>query len=210
MRRVVIADPCDMYRGAVGQMIRRSDGDVEVAGELRTTAEAISRTDWMDVDAFIVCVHGDGGLEAIQELRHRAEDSRIIVFSFADDGDSIVAALRAGADGFVPKWTAAKDLMGVLAAVLDGRLGVHPALVGVGLESAVRPSSAIGDMHELSPRERTVLELMSQGLCNREIAKELFLSTRTVEGHLANVYKKLGVNGRMQAARMFERWRQVS
>lgn len=130
-----------------------------------------------------------GGAKLIEVLREQATAPRIVVYA-EDTGDLPRRAMTAGAAAFSPRSTPAERLLETCAEVADGKM-VFPFLDVRELQS--------DPIHQLSRKERIILEALSKGLTNRELAKELDISTNTVKFHLSNLYEKLSVKNRAQA-----------
>ncbi|MCB0345861.1 MAG: response regulator transcription factor [Bdellovibrionales bacterium] len=133
-----------------------------------------------------------GGVETIKRLKREREDTIILVLSAKDDDKSVREAMRAGANGFVPKSSQSNELEFAIRSVLKGQTYLSPtvcdAMLGVdGSEEGSSPLASLTD------REREVMKLLSEGMPNRDVAKTLHISPRTVDSHRANIMKKLGV-----------------
>jgi len=136
------------------------------------------------------------GIEVTRRLRAAAREPRILILSAYDDEDYVLAALTAGADGYLLKTSHAADVVAALHAVVGGEVvldgGVAPAVLSRARDGA--PTSG-----PLTRRELDVLRLAARGARTKEIASSLDVSTRTVEAHLTSIYTKLGVSGRTEA-----------
>lgn len=133
-----------------------------------------------------------GGIEAISRLRKTDSHVRIVVLSARDDEESVSDAMRNGASAYVTKAAGVDELQFAIRAVLKGQLYLSPAVCAFCLnsESGTRAASPIAS---LSDREREVMKLLSEGHPNREVAKVLHISPRTIDSHRANILRKLGV-----------------
>jgi DNA-binding NarL/FixJ family response regulator len=158
-----------------------------------------------DVALVDIRMPGRDGLELLREIRSNGPTLPVIMLSSYDNGEYVKAALAEGAAGYLLKDTTPEDLEPAILAALSGSGNVlSPRAVrnlfeGPNLLDEASPASAIPDAG-LTPRESEVLQLLALGHTNREIARQLFLSEKTVKAHLAAVFRKLGVSNRTQAA----------
>lgn len=136
------------------------------------------------------------GIEALEALRAHAPGVRLVVMSADDRAETVQAAIEQGASGFVPKQASSQRLMEALTATLQGAITLPPALLA-GVETTALPS--------LTPRQMDVLRLLLRGQSNKLICRTLGLSESSVKTHLEAVYRRLGVNSRVQAVALAAR-----
>jgi DNA-binding NarL/FixJ family response regulator len=142
---------------------------------------------------------GIGGVEAIARLRGAGEGPAVLVLtSFAGD-DQVLAAVRAGAAGYLLKDVAGPELEAAIRTVAGGGAPLDPHVAGTVMGEVARRGSGPG-VDELTAREREVLRLLARGLSNRELAANLFVSEKTVKTHVSNILAKLRLADRTQAA----------
>jgi len=122
----------------------------------------------------------------------------VVMLTVDDHGDTIVEALKAGAAGYLLKGSSATELVTAIRAIARGESYASPQVASTLLSEVAHPHEVIGA--DLTSRERTVFELLGEGLTNREIAERLFLSEKTVKRHVTVVMQKLGVRNRVEAA----------
>lgn len=196
MIRVLLAEDHKIVRQGT-RMYLESVG-VEVIGEATTGAEAVKLARELLPDVVVMDIHMPEltGVEATRRIRHENEDVRVLVLTAYDEPAYVDALLDAGADGFVLKTAALSELYIALQEVAVGRSAFDTAT----LEKAAQyRQSAVTLTEGLTDREMNVLTYAARGLTNKQIGKALFISDRTVQGHLQNIYQKLGVTTRTEA-----------
>jgi two-component system, NarL family, response regulator LiaR len=171
---------------------------VEVLGEATNGREAVAMARDLNPDVVIMDIHLPEltGVEATRRIRHENDDIRVLVLTAYDEASYIRALLDAGADGFVLKTAELATLYNALQEVAVG----HKAFDAEALERAARHLANFQTQVEgLTDREIEVVQHARRGLTNKEIGGNLFISDRTVQGHLKNIYQKLGVATRTEA-----------
>ena len=153
-----------------------------------------------DVVLLDVALPDGSGIDAVGPILEELPGTRIAILTSSDDSDTVLAALRAGAAGYLLKGTGSTELIGALKAICRGENYTSPKAASRLLNEVAHPHPPPGA--SLTPRERTVLEMLGQGLTNREIAQRLYLSEKTVKRHVTVVMQKLGVRNRVEAALM--------
>jgi DNA-binding NarL/FixJ family response regulator len=201
MIRVVIVDDHSVVRTGLEQLLKTAD-DVECVGSAENGREAIeivARTD-PDVVLMDLSMPEVDGVTATREITSANPDARVVVLtSFADDRH-INDALDAGAIGYLLKHAGPDELLGAVRAAAAGDSPLDPKAARV-----VLTSRRSGPTHELSSREEEVLRLVTSGLANKQIARSLGISERTVKAHLSSIFSKIDVTDRTQAALWAER-----
>jgi DNA-binding NarL/FixJ family response regulator len=210
--RVLIADDHVFYREGVRALL--SDIlDIQVLGEAATGEEAIARAlEWVpDIILMDLKMPGLNGIEATRRIMQTHPETGILVITMFDDDDSVFAAMRAGARGYLLKDADREELVRAITAVQRGEAIFSPAIAQRMIQyfSMVRPSGgalqpadrgqAEGAFAELTEREREILDLIAQGHNNAAIANRLFLSVKTVQNYVSNILSKLQVVDRSQA-----------
>lgn len=171
---------------------------VEIVGEATTGTEAVKMARELQPDVIVMDIHMPEltGIEATRRIRQEDADVRVLVLTAYDEPAYIHALLDAGADGFVLKTAEFAELYKALQEVAVGRSAFDSAT----LEKAEQYRQSTTPLVEgLTDREIDVLTLVARGLTNKQIGKELFISDRTVQGHLQNIYQKLDVATRTEA-----------
>lgn len=200
--RVVVVDDHPLFRDGVRTALG-ADDDLEVVGEAEDVASAISVTAELAPDVVLMDLNlPDGsGIEAVRELSARHPEVRVLVMTMSTDDDAVVAAMRAGARGFVVKGAGRRDLVESVRAVASGGAVFSPVVADrlAGYFTGLAAVPGREAFPQLTEREREVLELLARGLDNRGIARALFLSDKTVRNHVSNTLAKLEVSSRSEA-----------
>jgi DNA-binding NarL/FixJ family response regulator len=191
MIRIVIADDHLVLRQGLKSLLSTVDG-WNVVGEASDGMEVLPLVEKLEPNIVILdlSMPNLGGVEAINRLQRMRQKPGILVLSAKEDDYSVSDAVRAGANGYVPKSSGADELEFAIRAVLKGQTYLSPAVCSSALKSGAEEPAPLAT---LSSREREVMKLLSEGRPNREVAKLLHISPRTVDTHRANILKKLGI-----------------
>jgi DNA-binding NarL/FixJ family response regulator len=200
--RVVIVDDHRLFRSGV----RAELGDgIDVVGEADDVATAVATIAELIPDVVLLDVHlpGGGGVEVLRQLLPALPDVRFLAVSVSDAADDVIGTIRAGARGYVTKTITGADLAAAVIRVADGDAVFSPRLAGFVLDAfAATDAPAIDpELDALTQREREVLRLIARGYAYKEIAKELFISVKTVETHVSSVLRKLQLSNRHELTR---------
>ncbi len=204
MIRVVLVDDHAVVRQGLARLVDGS-GDMEVVGTASDGGEAIEvvRGCRPDVVLMDLQMPGVDGVTATHSILAETTGAQVLVLTSFSDGERIVAALDAGAVGYLLKDAEADDVLDGIRAVSRGESPIHPraarALLGA-RRSGRHGDGEAGLVDALTPREREVLGLVAAGLANKQIARRLGITDRTVKAHLTSVFARLGVEDRTQAA----------
>jgi DNA-binding NarL/FixJ family response regulator len=199
--RVLVADDHPLFRQGLRTAIEADDG-LEVVGEAETGAEAVEWALELQPDVVVMDVQMPerNGIEATRQIVAQSPHVGVLVLTMFEDDDSVFAAMRAGARGYLLKGSEHDEIVRAIRAVSSGEAIFGPAiatrLMAYFAASATGPLQAFP---ELTPREREVLERIARGQSNAAIAQELVLSQKTVRNHVSNVFTKLQVLDRAQA-----------
>ncbi|QMU97000.1 response regulator transcription factor [Microbacterium esteraromaticum] len=193
--RLVLVDDHPVVRAGVRALIESSD-DLIVVGEASSAAEAITVVERERPDVVLMDLSlgdGVGGIEATAGLRALSEAPAVLVLTTYDSESDILRALDAGAGGYLLKDAPPEQLFAGIRSVAEGSPALAPSVAAMLMRRASSPEPRVTE------REVEVLELLADGLGNRELAKALFVSEATVKSHLSHIYAKLGVDTRAGA-----------
>jgi two-component system, NarL family, response regulator DevR len=199
--RVFLLDDHEVVRRGVRELLETQD-DFEVVGEAATAEEGLSRILPTQPDVAVVDMRlPDGnGVEVCREVRSR--DARIqclILTSFADD-EALFDAIMAGAAGYLLKQIKGTDLIDAIRRVASGQSLLDPEITTRVLERLRRGPEEDERLARLTEQERKILDLIAEGLTNRQIAERIFLAEKTVKNYVSNLLAKLGMERRTEAA----------
>lgn len=198
MIRVVIVDDHAMVRSGLVQLLTGA-GDIEVVGAAGNGEEALPIVEETQPDVVLMDLQMPvvDGVQATRDIVAVAGHAQVVVLTSFSDAERIVAALDAGAVGYLLKDAEPHELIEGIRAVGRGESPIHPRAARQLLTArATRPATR----PQLTSREVEVLQLVRRGLSNREVARRLGISERTVKTHLTSVYQRIGVQDRTQAA----------
>ena len=201
--RVVIVDDHAMFRTGVKAEIGRS---VAVVGEAADADRAIAVILHTQPDVVLLDVHlpGGGGVEVIRKVHEKNPEQKFLALSVSDAAEDVIGVIRAGARGYVTKSISGSELIDAIRRVAEGDAVFSPRLAGFVLDAfsgSIDLATVDEDLDRLSQREREVLRLIARGYAYKEVAKELFISIKTVETHVSSVLRKLQLSNRHQLTR---------
>ena len=200
--RVFLLDDHEVVRRGVRELLEaESGGDIEVVGEAGSADEALRRVPAARPDVAILDVRlPDGnGVEVCRDIRSRHPDVRCLMLtSFADD-EALFDAIMAGASGYVLKQVRGRDLVDDVRRVAAGQSLLDPGVTARVLDRLRRGPDQEPGPH-LTDQERRILDLLAEGLTNRQIGERLFLAEKTVKNYVSNLLTKLGMHRRTEAA----------
>ena len=200
--RILIADDHPIFRFGMRTLLTAMP-DMTVVGEAVTGEEAIQLTETLLPDLVLMDIHTPGitGIEATARIRAQHPRSAILIVTMLDD-DSVFAAMRAGARGYLLKGAEPAETLRAIRAVASGEAIFSPGAAKYVMDYFAHPPVAPVNpaaLSQLSEREREVLTLIAQGLTNAAIAERLVLSPKTVRNYISEIYSKLQVADRVQA-----------
>jgi two-component system, NarL family, response regulator LiaR len=195
--RVLVVDDHQMVRSGLAAFLRLAP-DFDLVGEAADGEEAVRMCADLQPDVVLMdmVMPGMDGATATRMIRERFPHTRVIALTSFPEEDLVQKALRAGATSYLLKNVGAEELASAIRFARVGRSTLAPEAAQALIRQATRPAPP---GHDLSPREREVLGLMTRGLSNRAIAQELVVSTSTVDFHVSNILGKLGVSSRTEA-----------
>jgi two-component system, NarL family, response regulator LiaR len=200
--RVCLIDDHDLLRRGIKTMLE-TEADIEVVGEASDGAEAVALVEEAvpDVVLIDVIMPNKDGIEATKEIKDAFPNIGVVVLSGHDERQFLFDALKAGASGYLLKTAELDEVVATVRSAAKGEAKLDPALATQVLsEFQAYQKAEVSEVYQpLTPREREILKLMSEGLPNKTIASRLRISERTVTTHVANIYSKLHVNNRVSA-----------
>ncbi len=199
---ILIADDHALFRDGL-RAVFGSIPDTEVVGEAATGEEAVARVADLQPDVVLMDVQMPdlNGIEATRKILDAYPRVAVVVVTMFEDDDSVFAAMRAGARGYVLKGADQDEILKVIRAVANGEAHFGPKIAErlMGFFSAPRPATPAEAFPELTAREREILDLITRARSNQQIASHLFVSPKTVRNHISNIFAKLRVADRTQA-----------
>lgn len=207
--RVFLLDDHELVRRGVRELLE-GEGDIDVVGEASTAAEAMARVPAVRPDVAVLDVRlpdGDG-VTVCRDLRSQFPDLACLMLTSFSDDDALLGAVMAGAAGYVLKDIRGGDLVGAVRTVagggslLDARSTAH-------VLARLREKKAVDPLDVLTEQERKILDLIGEGLTNRQIGERMYLAEKTVKNHVSSLLSKLGLQRRTQAAVLVTEQRQT-
>lgn len=201
----MIADDHSLMRKGLQQILELED-DIRVIAQAKDGNEAVEKAISTQPDVILMDINmpKKNGLEAIKELKEKGSTARIIVLTIHEDREYLRKSMKAGASGYIMKDAESDHLIEAIRVVYSGETYIQPNINEnfVKEDDDYRSSDIIKELEQdnLTQREIEVLLLIAEGKNNREIADELFISDKTVKNHVSNIFKKIDVSDRTQAA----------
>lgn len=201
--RLLVCDDYYLIREALKVVLGREPG-MEVVAEAETGEEALRMVDDFLPDVVImdILLPGLNGIQATRVIKQSHPSVAVVALTRYEDVEHIMEIYRSGASAYLGKGVKAEDLVRTIRAVYSGAVVLHPGVAAAVIQAFGRPSMApLGSSQAgLSPREQDVLQLLAQSLSNKEIARELSISIRTAQNHIASIFRKLELDDRVSAA----------
>jgi DNA-binding NarL/FixJ family response regulator len=201
--RVMMVEDHVLVRQALRNMLE-ADGSVQVVAECSSWQDALRRQEELGAEFVLmdIALQGGSGINGIEQMRERWSDLPILAISGHLDAETVLGALQAGASGYIAKSASRDELLTAFRVVQQGGSYLDPQLTRMVLSQLrTRPSGGSESRQTLSltPRERQIMELVAEGMANRDIAERLFLTETTVKSYLRTLYRRLSVSDRAQA-----------
>jgi DNA-binding NarL/FixJ family response regulator len=201
--RVVLVDDHAMFRSGVRGELAGSTL-VEVVGEAGDVDAAVAAVAEHRPDVVLLDVHLPGGGGATVMKRSTVADTRYLALSVSDAAEDVIGTIRGGARGYVTKTITGPELVDAIRRVADGDAVFSPRLAGFVLDAfagSIDVAAVDEDLDRLTEREREVMRLIARGYAYKEVARELFISIKTVETHMSSVLRKLQLSSRHELTR---------
>lgn len=200
--RTLVIDDHPLFRRGVCQLLGLEPG-FEIVGEAASGEEGIELARRLDPDLILLDLNmkGLGGIETLRAMRDADIGARILILTVSNAAEDLIAAIRAGSDGYVLKDTDPNDMLRLIRNAMDGQDAISPELIGL-LTLALRQES-LGEARSqagLTERETAILRCLAAGMSNKLIAREFDIMESTVKVHIRNLLKKLKFRSRVEAA----------
>jgi DNA-binding NarL/FixJ family response regulator len=203
--RVVIADDHVLYRRGLQTVVTQEE-DIDIVGEASDGQEAIDRTVELLPDVVLMDVRMPrvSGIEACAAIKTQVPSTRIIMLTMSDEESDLYEAVKAGANGYLLKEISIEEVADAIRAVVEGQSLISPSMASKLLSEFNALAKRAEEKQnipapKLTDRELEVLKLVAQGMSNKEIADDLFISENTVKNHVRNILEKLQLHSRMEA-----------
>lgn len=203
--RVVVADDHALFRRGL-EMVLQSEPDIEVVAEAGDGNQVVSLAVEHVPDLVLMDVRmpGQGGIEAAKAVKDAVPNTRILMLTISDEEEDLYDAIKAGASGYLLKEISIDEVAGAIRSVHAGQSLISPSMASKLLNEFAAMARKDEEKQQmpaprLTDREMEVLSLVAQGMNNRDIAKELFISENTVKNHVRNILEKLHLHSRMEA-----------
>jgi DNA-binding NarL/FixJ family response regulator len=203
--KVLVVDDHALFRRGL-QMVLKSEGDIEVVGEAADGNEAVEKAQESMPDVILMDVRMPhrSGIEATQQIKDLLPHVKILMLTISDEEADLYEAIKAGASGYLLKEISIDEVADAIRSVFAGHSRLSPSMAAKLLQEFAAMSKRAAEARQLpaprlTDREMEVLRLVAQGLNNRDIAKELFISENTVKNHIRNILEKLHLHSRMEA-----------
>jgi DNA-binding NarL/FixJ family response regulator len=196
-----------MFRGGVrAELASTGAALVDVLAEAADVDQAVAAIAEHRPDVVLLDVHrpGGGGVEVMRRSHQRVPDTRYLALSVSDAAEDVIGTIRGGARGYVTKTITGPELVSAIRRVSDGDAVFSPRLAGFVLDAfagSIEVAAVDEDLDRLTEREREVMRLIARGYAYKEVAKELFISIKTVETHMSSVLRKLQLSSRHELTR---------
>ena len=197
--KVMIVDDHNLVREGLKAVFAQGDA-IDVVGEAGSGEEAIEMVDKVKPDVILmdISMPGINGIQATKLIRNKHPDAKIVILTMLDQEGYVYEAIKAGATGYMLKSTSSDELVNAIQTVNEGKALLHPDATAQLLKEFFTLAQNKAKDYGLSNREMEVLQLLSEGKTNKEIAKALWISEQTVKTHVAHIFDKLGTSDRTE------------
>lgn len=202
----MLADDHALLRQGTAELLQH-EGDIQIIGQAGDGEEAVRQARELQPDIIVMDVRMPGlsGIEATRQIRSEMPHIQVLILTAYDDNQYVFSLLQAGASGYLLKTAPASDLVTAIRQVQAGESPLSPAIarkVVARLNAASAQDNSpegAGNREKLTPREVEILQFLTRGMSNRDIAEAMYISERTVQAHLTNIFAKMQVNSRLEA-----------
>lgn len=199
--KVIIADDHKLIRQGIVQLLE-FDNDIEIVGQAKDGVECLSLINKIPADVLLLDINmpKKNGIEVLQSLKNKRKKIKVLILTIHNETEYLIKAVDIGVNGYILKDSGFDELKNAIHIVHEGESYIQPSLIPALNSRLVKIDVEKEKIELLSKREMGVLILVAQGFSNRDIAKKLEISERTVKNHLSNIFKKIQVADRTQAA----------
>lgn len=202
--RVLIVDDHTLFRSGIKSLLQRH-AEFEIVDEAGDGLEGVKRAKSLKPDVVLLDLHmpGVSGREAVKLIAEETPETNVLMLTVSEDADDLLETLRAGATGYLLKNIETEALVDAIRRAAKGESIISPQMTAKliqGVRNQTRTAPAVVEKEKLSPREREILSCLARGESNKEIARALDLAESTVKIHVQNIFKKLNLTSRVQAA----------
>lgn len=198
---IIIADDHSMIREGIKQLLELDD-NLKIVGFADNGKEAVSMVENLKPNILLLDINMPvlNGIEALSEIKKKKLNVGIIILTIHNEIEYLIKAIELGCDGYILKESNSTELKKAIYSVSKGKKYIQPSMTPLLNNYMTKKSDADAKLAELTNREIQVLKLIAEGLFNKEIASRLNISERTVKNHISNIFKKIDVSDRTQAA----------
>ena len=199
--RIMITDDHSMIREGLKNLLEL-DGEIEVIAEAENGEDCLKKLETITPDVLLLDINMPkmNGLEVLQNLKMRKSKINVVVLTVHNEVEYLMKAVDIGVSGYILKDSESSELKKAIFAIANGETYIQPNLIPVLNSKMIEKNRDEGKIDSLTKRELEVLKLLAVGMYNKEVAEKLNISERTVKNHVSNIFKKIGVSDRTQAA----------
>ena len=199
--KIMIADDHSMIREGLKNLLEL-DGDIQVIAEAVDGEDCLEKLQLVKPDVLLLDINmpKKNGLEVLKSLKSRRSKLKVLVLTVHNETEYLMKAVDIGVNGYVLKDSESSELKKAIFTVADGETYIQPSLIPALNAKMIETNKDAEKIKSLTKRELDVLKLLAVGMFNKEVGKRLEISERTVKNHVSNIFKKLGVTDRTQAA----------
>lgn len=199
--KVMLADDHVLMREGIRQLLE-FDGSIEVIGEASDGEECLQKLEKVKPDVLLLDINMPklNGIEVLEEIKRKKINVKVLILTVHNEVDYLIRAVDIGVDGYILKDSESAELKKAIMTVMDGESYIQPKLIPMLNKRLITRDSDKEKLESLTGREKEVLIEVANGMFNKEIATSLHISERTVKNHISNIFKKLDVSDRTQAA----------
>lgn len=199
--KVMLADDHVLMREGIRQLLE-FDGSIEVIGEASDGEECLQKLEKVKPDVLLLDINMPklNGIDVLEEIKRKKINVKVLILTVHNEVDYLIRAVDIGVDGYILKDSESAELKKAIMTVMDGESYIQPKLIPMLNKRLITRDSDKEKLESLTGREKEVLIEVANGMFNKEIATSLHISERTVKNHISNIFKKLDVSDRTQAA----------